>query len=81
MSGDAERTVAVDWRGGAEIGNEFASVRLRIVDTPTGVRLEVYSLKLGERILLDPVVLESLTWQSPDLFSTFLEQPLGPEAH
>ncbi|RKN03478.1 dihydrodiol dehydrogenase [Streptomyces radicis] len=63
------------------MANEFASVRLRLVDTPTGIRLEIYSLKLGERIHLDPVALESLTWQSPELFSTFLQNPLGPEQH
>ena len=35
--------------------------------------------RLGRSIDLDPVELESLTWQSHDLFSEFLATPFGPE--
>lgn len=61
------------------LANEFAEVRVRKVDTHNGVRLEIVAPKLGRRILLDPVELESLTWQTPETFSTFLRTPFGPE--
>lgn len=63
----------------AELANEFAVVRVRLVTTHNGVRLEITSPRLGRRILLDPVELESLTWQSHQLFSDLLETPFGPE--
>ncbi|HYY89067.1 MAG TPA: dihydrodiol dehydrogenase [Chloroflexota bacterium] len=62
-----------------ELSNEFATVRVRRVSTRNGVRLEISSPRLGTSIQLDPVALESLTWQRMDLFSTFLRQPFGPE--
>jgi hypothetical protein len=61
-----------------ELTNEFASVRVRRVHTRNGVRLELTSARLGRTIRLDPVALESLTWQTMDTFSTFLRQPYGP---
>ncbi|HSK90370.1 MAG TPA: hypothetical protein VK875_03565 [Euzebyales bacterium] len=61
------------------ITNEFTSVRVRKVHTRNGERLEVTSAKLGFRILLDPLELESLTWQTPDTFCEFLEDPYGPD--
>lgn len=61
------------------ITNEFTSVRVRKVHTRNGERLEVRSAKLGFVILLDPLELESLTWQTPDTFCRFLQDPYGPE--
>lgn len=61
------------------ITNEFTSVRVRKVHTRNGERLEVRSAKLGFVILLDPLELESLTWQTPDTFCGFLQDPYGPE--
>lgn len=61
-----------------EIGNEFALVQLRRVPTRNGVRLEIRSPKLGYAILLDPLELESLTWQSTETFAKLLEHPFGP---
>jgi hypothetical protein len=61
------------------ITNEFTSVRVRKVRTRNGERLEVRSAKLGFVILLDPLELESLTWQTPDTFCGFLRDPYGPE--
>jgi hypothetical protein len=61
------------------ITNEFTSVRVRKVHTRNGERLEVASAKLGFTILLDPLELESLTWQTSDTFCAFLEDPYGPE--
>ena len=60
------------------INNEFAQVICRKVYTRNGERLEVSSPKLGYRILLDALALESLTWQTMETFSKFLENPFGP---
>ena len=61
------------------LGNEFAEVLVRKVTTRNGVRLEIVAPKIGRRIFLDPVELESLTWQTPETFSSFLRTPFGPE--
>ena len=66
------------WARGVSLANEFTTVNLRIVDTVQGARLEIHSAKLGYSIRLDPLALESLTWQDPELFSEFLKTPLGP---
>lgn len=62
-----------------EIANEFALARVRKVHTGKGVRLEISAPKQGRKILLDPLELESLTWQTTDTFSDFLATPFGPE--
>ena len=62
-----------------EVTNEFASVHVRKVWTRNGARLEISSLRLGRRIQLDALALESLTWQTMDTFSRFLETPFGPQ--
>ena len=62
-----------------ELRNEFASVVVERVETGNGERLRIYSPRVGREILLDPMELESLTWQSHELFTTFLEHPFGPE--
>lgn len=68
-----------DRENGVEVANEFTSVRLTLVETPNGTRLEIFSPRLGYRIRLDPVALESLTWQPAETFSGFLSTPLGPD--
>lgn len=60
------------------IANEFAQVILRKVRTANGERLQIRSPKLGTEILLDPVVLEGATWQTPESFSKWLEGSYGP---
>jgi len=62
-----------------QITNEFTTVCVRKVDTRNGVRLEIASPRLGYCIQLDALALESLTWQTPDTFSRFLETPFGPQ--
>jgi hypothetical protein len=62
------------------IGNEFAFVRVRKVYTRNGERLQIQAPKMNYEILLDPIELESLTWQDHELFSRLLETPFGPEA-
>ena len=64
-----------DW---LEVGNEFATVRVRRVLTHNGARLQVHSSKLETDVFLDSVVLESLTWQTPESLSLFLKTPLEP---
>lgn len=59
------------------IGNEFAYVQVRKVYTRNGERLEISAPKLGYRILLCPLELESLSWQDHSLFSSLLQDPYG----
>lgn len=61
-----------------ELGNEFASVCVRKIWTRNGARLEISSPRLGHRIQLDALALESLTWQTMETFTRFLETPFGP---
>ena len=62
-----------------EIANEFAAVTVTRVETRNGVRLRIESARSGRSIDLDPLELESLTWQSHDVFTGFLAEPFGPE--
>ncbi|MDR7519556.1 MAG: dihydrodiol dehydrogenase [Armatimonadota bacterium] len=61
-----------------ELSNEFATINIRKVSTRNGERLEIAAPRLGYRILLDALALESLTWQTMDTFSRFLQTPFGP---
>ncbi len=61
------------------VTNEFTSVRVRKVLTRNGERLRITAPKLGFAIDLDPLELESLTWQTADTFSRMLHAPYGPE--
>jgi hypothetical protein len=76
----ASEMLAADERadGELELTNEFATVRVRRVYTRNGVRLEIRSPRLGRAIRLDPLALESLTWQTMETFSRFLREPYGP---
>lgn len=62
-----------------ELANEYAMVTVRKVYTRNGVRLEIVAPRLGRGIRLDPVELETLTWQSHETFSQWLRTPFGPE--
>jgi len=62
-----------------ELANEYAMVTVRKVYTGNGVRLEIVAPRLGRGIRLDPVELETLTWQSHETFSQWLRTPFGPE--
>ncbi|HZR99804.1 MAG TPA: dihydrodiol dehydrogenase [Chloroflexota bacterium] len=59
------------------IANEFATVTIEKVATRNGERLRISSPRLNTSIELDALALESLTWQPPETFSRFLEQPFG----
>jgi hypothetical protein len=60
------------------IGNEFTTIKVRKSQTRNGERLEIFSPRLGHSIRLDPLALESLTWQDQSTFSRLLETPFGP---
>lgn len=62
-----------------QLGNEFADVIVSKVHTRNGVRLSIKAPKLGLEILLCPLEVESLTWQTTEVFSSFLSTPFGPE--
>lgn len=61
-----------------DVVNEFATVKVRKVWTRNGERLEIASPRLGYAIHLDALALESLTWQTMQTFTNFLEEPYGP---
>jgi hypothetical protein len=65
--------------GPVELANEFAAVTVTVVETRNGVRLRIESPRAGRSIDLDPLELETLTWQSHDLFTGLLAEPFGPE--
>ncbi len=77
-----DAAVDVDLASGspAEIANEFSFVRVRVVHTRNGVRLEIAAPRLSRAIRLDPIELETLTWQTHETFSRFLATPFGPES-
>jgi hypothetical protein len=60
------------------VANEFAMVTVAKVQTRNGERLEIASPRLGFRIQLDAMELESLSWQPKEVFSQFLHTPYGP---
>lgn len=63
---------------GFDLGNEHAAVHVRPVQTRNGVRLEIRSPRLRHEVQLDPIALESLTWQGPETFRKLLEDPDRP---
>ncbi len=66
-----------DW---LEVGNEFATVRIRRVRTRNGSRLEIRSPKRQASVFLDATLLDGLTWQTAGSMSLLLETPLEPLA-
>lgn len=60
------------------IANEFSEIRVSKVVTRNGLRLLVESPKSGQWITLDPLELESLTWQTSATFSAMVGHPFGP---
>lgn len=60
------------------VENEFASVIVKIDSSGNSDRLMIQDRRTGKRIYLDALQLESLTWQSDDIFRKFLESPFGP---
>ena len=62
-----------------ELANEFAAVTVSVVETRNGVCLRIESPRAGRAIELDPLELETLTWQTHELFTRLLADPYGPQ--
>ncbi|MDN5697660.1 MAG: hypothetical protein L0G70_06735 [Rubrobacter sp.] len=58
-----------------EINNYSARAFVRKSRTHNGARLEVYSPEAGSRVLLDALLLESLSWQSTKELADWLDSP------
>ena len=58
-----------------EISNDSAIALVRKVRTRNGVRMEIYSPESEKRVYLDPLLIESLSWQTSETFSDTLENP------
>ena len=58
-----------------EISNKNAVALVRKVRTRNGVRLEIYSPETDRRVYLDPLLMESLSWQTAETFSDTLQDP------
>lgn len=63
-----------------QIANEFTVIQVGYTNTGPGERLVITSPRLGFETQLDPLQLESLTWQPPETFSKLLDTPYGPGA-
>jgi hypothetical protein len=61
-----------------ELSNESAIALVRKIRTRNGVRLEIHAPEQDQRVYLDPLILESLAWQTPQTLADTLEDP--PEA-
>jgi hypothetical protein len=61
------------------LGNEFTEVIVERVQTRNGVRLRIFVPSSGHQIMLCPLELEALTWQTHEMFSGLLKTPHGPE--
>jgi hypothetical protein len=60
------------------IANEFSEIHVQRVETRNGSRLMIESPKSGQWITLDPLELESLTWQNAATFTAMIGHPFGP---
>ena len=77
----AEQRAALLGRATGEpivIANEFSEVRVVRVETRNGSRLLIESPKSGQWITLDPLELESITWQNAATISALVGHPFGP---
>ncbi|MFE6610960.1 dihydrodiol dehydrogenase [Amycolatopsis sp. NPDC057786] len=61
-----------------QIANEFTVIQVSYSSAGQRERLLVSSPRLGFQTLLDPLQLESLTWQTPEMYSKLLDTPYGP---
>ncbi|WP_375000867.1 hypothetical protein [Aeromicrobium sp. CTD01-1L150] len=60
------------------VANEFSEIRVSKVLTRNGARLLIESPKSGQWVSLDPLELESLTWQNTSTFSAMVGHPYAP---
>ncbi len=55
-----------------QLANEFTSVIMTKRRTRNGERLEIFCPRSGSKVLLDPIQLESLTYQDSELYSDLI---------
>lgn len=72
MSGDRIEGTALN------LASEFAEVVVRKVPTRNGERLMISAPRSGHSVLLCPLELEALTWQTPDVFAAMMQHPGAP---
>jgi hypothetical protein len=60
------------------IANEFSEIFVTRVESRNGARLLIDSPKSGQWITLDPLELESLTWQNAVSLSALVGNPNAP---
>jgi hypothetical protein len=77
----AEENGDADVKKAVTVTNEFAEAAVRALETDAGDRLEIEAPKLGYRTRLTPTGLETVTWQTTETFTEFLEKPFGPDDH
>lgn len=56
-----------------EFRRDSDRITVEKIETGKGERIEIRSTETGESIRLDPLELESLTWQNEDELSTILD--------
>jgi len=80
LTGSPHEEGTVENRRGSDlqIGNEYTVVRLGILDTDVGQRLQVSSPKLGYSCRLDGGELCALATREVEFFSELLHTPYGP---
>jgi hypothetical protein len=63
------------------VSNEFARVSVSLVRHGNGKLLRIRCPRSGRTAYLDALALETLTWQTPDLYERLLAEPHGPDDH
>jgi hypothetical protein len=71
-------TITATRRSDLQVANEYTVVRLELIDTDLGPRLDLASPKLGYRCRLDTAELRALAGRDVEFFSTLLRMPYGP---
>jgi len=63
------------------VTNEFAAANVRVRAVDGDQHLELEAPKLGYQAQLCPTEAETVTWQTTETFTGFLEHPFGPDGH
>jgi len=63
------------------VTNEFAEAIVRVIELDGKQHLELEASKLDYKTRLCPIEAETVTWQTTETFTDFLEHPFGPDGH
>ena len=77
-SAEFEALVAESTGDPLVIANEFAEVHVRKILTRNGTRLLIHAPKSGQWVSVDPLELESLTWQNEKTFASMVGNMFAP---